>query len=323
MLTDGCGRKIDYLRVSLTDRCNLRCRYCVPPCGVERKDHKEILTLEEILRLIDIFTGLGVDKVRFTGGEPLVRKNAVGLIKEVSRLDNAPHIAVTTNGVLLEEYADYLYDASVRDINISLDTLDPLVYESITGSDSLSSVINGIRACLMKDIKVKINVVPLKGINEDELHVLAGLSKDYDLSVRFIELMPIGCASAYQGISNDDVKRRLFEIYGQGVSAADSGNGPAEYVAFEGFKGKVGFISPLSHKFCKSCNRLRLTSDGKLKLCLASEESLDLKALLRGGASDADISKEVEKAVQNKPSHHEFGSKDYSSGISGMIGIGG
>lgn len=323
MLTDGCGRKTDYLRVSLTDKCNLRCRYCVPPCGVELKEHKEILTLEEILRLIDIFTGLGVDKVRFTGGEPLVRKNAVGLIKEVSRLRNAPHIGITTNGVLLEEYADYLYDASVRDINISLDTLDPSVYEFITGSDSLSAVINGIRECLMKDMNVKINVVPLKGINEDELPVLAGLSKDNSLSVRFIELMPIGCASGYEGISNDEVKRRLFDVYGQGVSAGASGKGPAEYVAFEGFKGKVGFISPLSHRFCGSCNRLRLTCDGRLKLCLASEESLDLKTLLRGGASDTDISEAIEKAVQNKPSHHEFGSKDYSSGSSGMIGIGG
>lgn len=323
MLIDGCGRKIDYLRISITDKCNLRCRYCVPPQGVVLKDHKEILSLEEILRLVSIFAELGVDKVRFTGGEPLVRKNAVGLIKDVSRLKNAPHIGITTNGVLLQEYIDYLYDASVRDVNISLDTLDPDKYESITGSDLLSTVIDGIRSCLMCGIMVKINAVPIKGVNEDDIVRLAGLASDNAITVRFIELMPIGCASGYEGISNDEVKRRLCDVYGEGVSVESEGSGPASYLAFGGFKGKVGFISPLSHAFCERCNRLRLTSDGKLRLCLASGDNLDLKALLRGGASDDDIMSAIVNAVKNKPAHHNFDPGRPALGDTNMIGIGG
>ena len=323
MLKDGLGRELTYLRISLTDKCNLRCRYCVPPCGVKLKEHKDILTLEETQRLVDIFTKLGVNKVRFTGGEPLVRKNAVGLIKNVSKLTNAPHIFITTNGVLLEDYIDYLCDASVKDINISLDTLDPSVFESITGSDSLSSVIEGIRSCLVRGINLKINTVPLKGINENEIPALAGLARDNDLSVRFIELMPIGCAASYEGISNDEVKRRLIDVYGQGVKAETEGGGPAEYMMFEGFRGKVGFISPISHSFCLKCNRLRLTCDGQLKLCLASPVSVDLKSLIRSGASDEDISATIIDAVKNKPSHHEFSSGVFDPGNSGMIGIGG
>ena len=323
MLTDGYNRTIDYLRISLTDKCNLRCKYCVPSCGVERKDHSEILTLEEVLRITDIMTRLGVRKVRFTGGEPLLRKNAVGLIKNVSKLTNAPKICITTNGVLLGDYLDFLYDASVRDINISLDTLDPATYEAITGEDALESVFGSIRECLMKDIDLKINAVPIKGINDDDIPSLASIAKDNPITVRFIELMPLGCASAYQGVPNDEVRRKLFEVYGEEKEVINDVNSPAHYVTYEGFTGKIGFISPVSHAFCKNCNRLRLTCDGKLKLCLASPLSLDLKALIRSGASDKDISQAITEAVLKKPEHHGFGAEGYTAGPDNMIGIGG
>ena len=323
MLTDGYNRSIDYLRISLTDKCNLRCKYCVPSCGVERKEHSEILTLEEVLRITDIMTLLGVRKVRFTGGEPLLRKNAVGLIKNVSKLSDAPKICITTNGVLLGDYLDFLYDASVRDINISLDTLDPVTYEAITGEDALESVFGSIRECLMKDIDLKINAVPIKGINEDDIPSLASIAKDNPITVRFIELMPLGCASAYKGVPNDEVRRKLFEVYGEEKEVQNDVNSPARYVTYEGFTGKIGFISPVSHAFCKNCNRLRLTCDGKLKLCLASPLSLDLKALIRSGASDKDISQAITEAVLKKPEHHGFGAEGYTAGPDNMIGIGG
>ena len=322
MLTDGLGRELTYLRISLTDKCNLRCKYCVPSCGVERMPHDEILTLEEVLKLTDIFTKLGVTKVRFTGGEPLVRKNVISLIQNVSKLTNSPKICITTNGVLLSDYIDYLYYSSVHDINISLDTLDPLTYASITGQDAIAQVFDSIRECLNLGVNLKINAVPLKGINEEDIPALAALSRDYDMSVRFIELMPVGCASSYTGISNDEVRRKLDEVYGEGVEDGE-GNGPATYVSYNGFRGKIGLISPMSHSFCSSCNRLRLTCDGKLKLCLASPLSLDLKSLLRSGASDEDISHAIKEAVLNKPAHHEFNSEGFVSQAGNMIGIGG
>lgn len=323
MLKDGCNRTINYLRVSLTDKCNLRCKYCVPSGGIELMDHKEILTLEEMLRLIDILTKLGITKVRFTGGEPLVRKNAISLIQKVSKLDNAPKIALTTNGVLLDDYIEYLAFSNVRDINISLDTLDPAVYESLTGADELSSVMRSIQSCLVNGINLKLNVVPIKGINEDDIPFIAALARDYEVAVRFIELMPMGCASSYEGLSNDEVRKKLFDVYGEEISCESEGDGPASYVKYKGFRSKVGFISPMSHAFCESCNRLRLTCDGKLKLCLASPLSLDLKALLRSEATDEDISNAIREAVLKKPSHHEFNNEGYKPDDRNMIGIGG
>ena len=319
MLIDGCGRELTYLRVSLTDKCNLRCKYCVPLEGVKLLEHADILSLEEVLRVISILTSMGVSRVRFTGGEPLVRKNAISLIQKVANLESAPRIGLTTNGVLLDDYIDYLVYSNVRDINISLDTLDPAVYETLTGEDALSSVMRSIQSCLVNGVNLKLNVVPIKGINDEDIPSLAALARDYNVAVRFIELMPVGCASCYEGLSNDDVRKKLSEVYGKESLCETEGGGPAEYVKYDGFTGKVGFISPMSHSFCDMCNRLRLTCDGKLKLCLASPECLDLKALLRAGSSDADIAEAIRDAVKNKPARHGVRFTDDRN----MIGIGG
>ena len=319
MLTDGCGRQINYLRVSMTDKCNLRCKYCVPPEGVQRLDHADILTLEEVLRVISIMTSLGVNRVRFTGGEPLVRKNVISLIQKVSKLENAPRLGLTTNGVLLDDYIEYLIFSNVRDINISLDTLDPEVYESLTGQDALSSVMRSIQSCLVNEVNLKLNVVPIKGINEEDIVSLAALAKDYKVAVRFIELMPVGCACSYEGLSNDEVRKKLSEVYGAETVCEAEGGGPAAYVTYPGFVGWVGFISPMTHAFCSECNRVRLTCDGKLKLCLASPECLDVKSLIRSGASDEQIADEIKAAVLKKPAEHGLKFTDGRN----MIGIGG
>ncbi len=319
MLTDGCGREINYMRVSLTDKCNLRCKYCVPPEGVQRLDHADILTLEEVLRVISIMTSLGVNRVRFTGGEPLVRKNVISLIQKVSKLENAPRMGITTNGVLLDDYIEYLIFSNVRDINISLDTLDPEVYESLTGQDALSSVMRSIQACLVNEVNLKLNVVPIKGINEEDIVSLAALARDYKVAVRFIELMPVGCACSYEGLSNDEVRKKFNEVYGAETVCEVEGGGPATYVTYPGFVGRVGFISPMTHAFCSACNRVRLTCDGKLKLCLASPECLDVKSLIRSGASDAQIADEIKAAVLKKPAEHGLKFTDDRN----MIGIGG
>lgn len=324
MLIDGCGRKITYLRISLTDKCNLRCRYCVPPEGVTLLEHKDVLTLEEILRVATLLTGLGVNKIRFTGGEPLVRKGALSLIRDAAKISDDTVIGLTTNGVLLRENLPALIEAGVRDINISLDTLRRDVYESITGHDALDDVLDSIEKCIEYNMNVKINCVPLKGINEDDLIKLALMARENDIAVRFIELMPIGCAGALEGMSNDDVRRMLSDWLDEEKEVdPEISFGPASYVTYEGFKGRVGFISPMSHAFCSTCNRIRLTCEGKLKLCLASSDNLDLRALLRNGASDEQISSEIIKALQNKPSHHGFNDVGYSSDGRNMICIGG
>ena len=319
MLTDGCGRKITYLRVSLTDKCNLRCRYCVPPEGVKMLDHADILSHEELLRIIGILVSLGVSKVRFTGGEPLVRKGAMNLIRNVSSLDGAPSLCLTTNGVMLESFLPELLDAGVRDINISLDTLRDSVYEQITGSDDLRSVLKSVDACYEAGVNLKINAVPLNGVNEPDLPALAGLARDRRIDVRFIELMPIGCATCCEGIPNSEVRRVLDSEYGAAAVVSGVAGGPATYITYDGFAGRVGFISPMSHAFCSECNRVRLTCDGMLKLCLASPECLDLKSLIRSGAGDDDIASAIKDALLRKPASHDLKFTDDRN----MIGIGG
>lgn len=324
MLIDGCGRKITYLRISLTDKCNLRCRYCVPPEGVTLLEHKDVLTLEEIHRVASILTKLGVNKIRFTGGEPLVRKGALGLIRDVAKIPGSPAIGLTTNGILLKENLPALREARVHDINISLDTLREDVYENITGSRALIDVLDSIKECIADGMNVKINCVPLKGINEEDLVKLALMARDKDIAVRFIELMPIGCAGTLEGISNDEVRKILCDELGEELTAGSKGDtGPASYVTYYGFKGRVGYISPMSHAFCSTCNRIRLTCEGKLKLCLASPDFLDLRALMRNNASDEDIASAITEAVKNKASHHGFNDSDYSSDGRNMICIGG
>lgn len=307
-MTDNFGRTIDYLRISVTDKCNLRCRYCMPPHGVELIPHDELLSLEEIYRFVRILTEIGLKKVRITGGEPLVRKNIGKLIEDIHSIPEIEEIAMTTNGILLSGRVKELKRCGLTSVNISLDTRNPDTFREITGFGALKQVLDAIDEVLEAGIRCKINCVPCREFNDADIVSMAEIALDREADVRFIELMPVGCGSNFHGISSDEILARLEAEYGKAVPCNDRrGNGPAEYWSFPEFKGKIGFISPISHKFCSECNRVRLTAEGMLKLCLNYRYGLELKPLLRGGASDEDIKNAVLEAVREKPMEHDFG----------------
>lgn len=306
-MIDGFGRTIDYLRISVTDKCNLRCKYCMPEGGIELIPHEELLSLEELYRVVRIMEKLGIKKVRFTGGEPLVRKNLIKLIEDVGQLPGIEEIAMTTNGVLFADRAAELKKAGLTSVNISLDTLDRERFWAITGTDAASQVLDAIGKAVESGIKVKINCVPCRELNEEDIVELAGLSMENDVDVRYIELMPMGCGKDFHGIPTDEILARLEVKYGRATATAvRCGSGPARYYDFQNFKGKIGFISPMSHKFCSECNRVRLTAEGRLKLCLHYDTGIELKPLLRGGYSDEEIRDAIVEAVKRKPKAHEF-----------------
>ena len=323
-MQDGLGREIDYLRISVTDKCNLRCRYCMPPHGITPLAHEEILTLEEIVRLVGIMEQLGIRKVRLTGGEPMVRKNLPWLVEQIHGLCGIREIAMTTNGTLFAPQAKVYREAGLTAVNISLDTLDPERFCCITGCDKadraagVDSVLRAIDAALEQQLRVKINCVPCVEMNGDDLEGIAMLAEDRPVDVRFIELMPIGCGKDYTGISSEEILRRLEQHFGKAIAISEKVNmetGPAEYYQFPGFCGRIGFISPISHKFCRECNRVRLTCEGRLKLCLHYDRGLELKPLLRGGASDEEIGRQIVNALKEKPSEHHFREKAADGGL--------
>lgn len=306
-MIDGFGRTIDYLRISVTDKCNLRCRYCMPENGIELMPHDELLSLEELYRVVRIMEGLGIKKVRFTGGEPLVRKNLIKLIEDVGKLSGIEEIAMTTNGVLLADRADELKKAGLTSVNISLDTLDRERFQAITGVDAKDDVVKAIQQAQEAHIKVKLNCVPCRELNEADIVDLAAIAMENNVDVRYIELMPLGCGKIFHGIHTDEILVKLEAEYGKATPVAmQCGNGPARYYEFEHFQGRIGFISPMSHKFCNECNRVRLTAEGRLKLCLHYDTGIELKPLLRGGCSDEEIRAAILEAVKRKPKAHHF-----------------
>lgn len=306
-MTDAYNRTIDYLRVSVTDRCNLRCVYCMPQSGVEWVSHTQILSFEEILRIVGVMAGQGIRKVKVTGGEPLARKGTVVFIRRLKALSGIEQATMTSNGVLLEDCLDELIDAGLDALNISLDTLDVENFRRITRGEGLDKTLRAIDFAVSRGLRVKVNCVPVRGLNSSGLARMAELARDKDVSVRFIELMPVGCGNSFEPVPGDEIRAVLEREYGELCPFAGKlGNGPAAYYTIKGFKGKIGFISAVSHEFCESCNRLRLTSDGFLKSCLASDAGLDAKALLRGGASDGQIERAVLELVKAKPLRHSF-----------------
>ena len=323
-MQDGLGREIDYLRISVTDKCNLRCRYCMPPHGITPLAHEEILTLEEIFRLVGIMEQLGIRKVRLTGGEPMVRKNLPWLVEQIHGLPGIREIAMTTNGTLFAPQAKVYREAGLTAVNISLDTLDPERFRCITGCDradraaGVDSVLRAIDAALEQQLRVKINCVPCVEMNGEDIEGIAALAADRPVDVRFIELMPIGCGKNYTGISSEEILRRLEQLFGKAIAFSEKVNmatGPAEYYQFPGFSGRIGFISPISHKFCRECNRVRLTCEGRLKLCLHYDRGLELKPLLRSGASDEEIGRQIINALKEKPSEHHFRERAAGGGL--------
>ena len=327
-MQDGLGREIDYLRISVTDKCNLRCRYCMPPHGITPLAHEEILTLEEIFRLVGIMEQLGIRKVRLTGGEPMVRKNLPWLVEQIHGLCGIREIAMTTNGTLFAPQAKVYREAGLTAVNISLDTLDPERFRCITGCDQadraagVDSVLRAIDAALEQQLRVKINCVPCVEMNGDDIEGIAALAADRPVDVRFIELMPIGCGKEYTGIPSKEILKRLEQRFGKAIAFSEKVNmatGPAEYYQFPGFSGRIGFISPISHKFCRECNRVRLTCEGRLKLCLHYDRGLELKPLLRSGASDEEIGRQIINALKEKPSEHHFREKAAGEELPGGV----
>ncbi|MCL5774026.1 MAG: GTP 3',8-cyclase MoaA [Firmicutes bacterium] len=310
-MRDKLGRKINYMRISVTDRCNLFCLYCKKE-KLSFKPPEEILRYEEILRVARIAISLGISKIRITGGEPLVRKGITGFVSELSSLPGLEDISLTTNGILLAEFAKPLYKAGLKRINVSLDTLKREKFKDITGEDEFGNVWKGIENVLAAGMNpVKINVVLLKGINEDEAADFVALTKDERITVRFIELMPLGIQRENNRklfVSLDEVLKNLKNIYEMKVY--DSGNnlGPATYYRVKNC-GLVGFIGSISGCFCGDCNRLRLTASGYLKPCLWSDKAVNIKEILRAGAPDAEIAEILRKAIREKPAEREINKK--------------
>ena len=326
-MIDRWDRKIDYIRISVTDRCNLRCIYCMPEEGVPSMPHEEILTYDEILRLCKCFLKLGINKVKITGGEPLVRKDVASLIGQMKTQVGMKNVTLTTNGLLLGKYLPDLVAAGLDGVNISLDTLNSSKYEKITRKDALNEVRSSIQAALnYQKLKVKINCVPVLDTDKEDIIKIAGLAKNSRLGVRFIEMMPIGLGKNYSYYSEEDIIAILKEAYGP-FEPVDTvlGNGPAHYYSVSDFEGKIGFISAISHKFCNECNRVRLTSDGHLKTCLQYEHGTDLKVVLRGNKEDSFLEQMIEQTIYEKPVSHNF-KGDNPQGtyeLDGMSKIGG
>ena len=323
---DSKGRNIHYLRLSVTDLCNLRCRYCMPD-GVDKLEREDILTYEEFLRLAALFARCGVDTVRVTGGEPLVRKGVEQLVKGLKAIPGIRKVTMTTNAVLLEQQLPALLEAGLDSVNISLDTLDPALFAKITARDEFAAVQAGIHAALESGIPVKLNCVPQVGVNEGELEALAALVQDKPLQVRFIEMMPIGYGAAMPCISGPELLARFRRRWPElaplpGAACAALGDGPAVYYTVPGWKGDIGFIAAVHGKFCASCNRVRLTSQGFLRPCLASETGCDLRTLLRGGAADEELLQAIRETIWSKPREHHFGDNSMPA-TRGMYRIGG
>ncbi len=309
-MLDSCGRNINYLRISVTDRCNLRCQYCMPIDGVSNIGHTGILSLEAIARLAKIGADVGIRKIRLTGGEPLVRKNLNQLISYISEIETIDDIALTTNGLLFAPLADDLKAAGLTRVNFSLDSLVEEKYRYITRNGELKKVLDSIEKALELELHpIKINMVAIRGFNDDELIDFADLAYKYPLHIRFIEFMPIGDLLFWRPermMSSQEIRERIQEKYHLEEGSKIKGNGPARYYNMVGAKGSLGFISPMSNHFCANCNRIRLTAEGKLRGCLHDQGEVDLREPMIGGASDEELQQLFVKAISSKPNQHHM-----------------
>ena len=328
-LIDSFNRKIDYLRISITDHCNLNCTYCSPPfSGRRHLERREILTYEEIAVLAEAAVAAGITKIRLTGGEPLIRKGVVELCRMLSAINGLESLALTTNGIRLRALAQPLATAGVKRVNISLDSLQRKRFARITGQDRLADVLTGIEAAEAAGLApIKINTVVMRGLNDDEVADLAALTFDRPYHVRFIELMPFqhACCGDYDRlhVPIKEIFRSIPGIECARVNPFLDNPGPARLCVLPGAKGKIGFIAPMSWHFCGSCNRLRMTADGKLRSCLFSDNEMNVKALLRQEASKKELVEFFTSAVYNKPRRHHLNVNRYDKNGRGMYAIGG
>ncbi len=308
-MLDMYGRNIDYLRISITDRCNLRCRYCMPETA-ETVQHCDILRYEEILRICRACVSLGITKFKITGGEPLVRSGCVEFIEKLKTTAGLQQVTLTTNGLLLAPKLDSLIAAGLDAVNISLDTVDNAHFRKITGysGDGASELLNLVETCCIKGLRTKINSVLLEETQSEAL-TLASIAEHLPVDVRFIELMPIGFGADMKRVDPDTLLDSFKEKWPDlRATEIKSGNGPAHYYESDALLGRIGFIDAVSHKFCSECNRVRLTSTGQLKPCLCYDSTADIRALLRSGCSDEELLSALENSIYNKPRSHCFDS---------------
>ncbi|OEZ63548.1 GTP 3',8-cyclase MoaA [Duganella sp. HH105] len=309
MLSDRFGRSIDYLRVSVTDRCDLRCTYCMPKDFKGYEDPPDWLSFDEIERVVAAFARLGTSRVRLTGGEPLTRRNLPQLASRLSALDGVRDLSLSTNGTRLARYAEALAASGISRVNVSLDTLDRECMAGITGRDCLPAVLDGLQAAKVAGLApVKINMVAMRGVNDAEIDAMAAFCIAQQFVLRLIEVMPMGETgrnTAYLNLA--PVQARLAEKFNLVPQALELGGGPARYWATADGSASIGFITPLSQHFCATCNRVRLAVDGTLYLCLGQEQQYPLRPLLRGGASDAELEQAIREAIELKPQQHDFG----------------
>ena len=326
-LTDAFARRIDYLRISVTDKCNLRCIYCMPAQGLPWIEREQLLSFEEIERLVRIFAGLGVGKIRLSGGEPLVRRDLHRLVAMIRAIDGIEEIALSTNGLLLAEQLPALVAAGLTRVNVSLDTLRAERFEALARRPGLALVLSGIDAAVRAGLTpVKINCVTMRGRNDDEIEAFARYAREREVAVRFIELMPVRenleiAAEAYIGA--EEILERISAMESLHPIAGPRGNGPARYYGFASGSGSIGVISPLSHDYCERCNRVRLTADGRLRLCLFGENHLDLKQALRAGESDERLRDRLTAAMLVKPERHHLRVGEATSQMRAFSEIGG
>ncbi|NLI92088.1 MAG: GTP 3',8-cyclase MoaA [Peptococcaceae bacterium] len=318
-MIDKCGRKINYLRISVTDLCNLRCAYCMPADGVRKREHRDILRLEEIVNIVKVGVQLGIDKVRITGGEPLVRNGIVQLVENLAQIKGLKDLSMTTNGILLNKYALELKKAGLDRVNISLDSLDRAKYKKMTRCGELDDVLEGIRIAGEAGLSpVKVNVVLIGGYNDDEIEDFVNLTLKSDIEVRFIELMPLGEAKSWPMGSFISKETVLNKVPGL-IPLPFKGHGTvARMYKLPNGKGKVGLISPVSSHFCNYCNRIRITPDGKLKPCLHSDQEIDLK-----NAHPDEIKRLLYEGIKSKPNKHQLDTQHVSIVKRNMNEIGG
>lgn len=305
-MIDSFGRKIEYLRISITDRCNLRCQYCMPEEGIAKLKHDEILSFSEIQRVVKIFAKLGVKRIRLTGGEPLVRKGIEELARDIKSVPGIAYLGITTNGVLLNELGEPLKKAGVDGLNISLDTMDAARYHTITRRDEFAKAMAGIDLALALSFnKVKLNCVLSPQSETQDWMSVVEFAKENPVDVRLIEWMPMAGEDLNTPVSAKNALKEIEKQFGKAEQQTIShGAGPAIHYSLPNFKGRLGIIPAMTHNFCESCNRVRITASGELKLCLFYDEGIALKPLLRGGATDEEIAKAIQHAITHKPERH-------------------
>ncbi len=339
-MKDRFGRTIDYMRISITDRCNLRCRYCMPDT-ISPVPGEAILSYEEMETVCHAAARAGISRFKITGGEPLVREGCAGFIGRLKKIPGIRQVTMTTNGILLDRYLPQLLEHGLDAVNISLDTLNADVYEQITGRNELFRVLDNTGLAVDAGLPVKVNCVLIKGINDREWQELAELSRNLKIDIRFIEMMPIGHGKKFEPVYNDLLLKQLLEQYPDlEKDRRVHGNGPAVYYRLPGARGSIGFISAMHGKFCGSCNRLRLTSQGKLKPCLCYADSVDVRSILRGEVSveafgknmdnhrinlnqEKELCEAISEAVSQKPGMHQFEAADGVTEQAWMAQIGG